>query len=81
MIPKLRPNKTVRRHVSIPQGEFVISISHDGVSLRAAGKQKGVHLSYEQLAQAGLAHHVDPDPLKALSHLRRGRRKKTPTAL
>jgi hypothetical protein len=76
-------NKPVSRKVHIrDKGDFVVSITEDGISIRKFRKQKSVTLAYDQLALRALeqaAYLLNKreweDPLGTLSKLGRLKRK------
>jgi hypothetical protein len=46
--------KPVSRAVQHKQGDIVVTIADDGVTVRARGKQKGVFVPYDNLVQLGI---------------------------
>lgn len=76
-------NKTVSRKIHVrDKGDFVVSITNDGITIRTFRKRKSVTLSFDQLAlraieQAAylLSEKEWNDPLGTLSKLGRLKRK------
>jgi hypothetical protein len=86
MVTELK--KTVSRKIHVrDKGDFVVSITNDGITIRTFRKRKSVTLSFDQLAlraieQAAylLSEKEWNDPLGTLSKLGRLKRKSRPAA-
>jgi len=72
-------DRNVRRLIHTPNGPIMASLTETGVTLKASRKKKGIHVSYEQLAQYALdklphlrwPKHLQNHPLALLHHLGR----------
>lgn len=86
MVTELK--KTVSRKVHIrDKGDFVVSITEDGITIRKSRKRKAVTLTFDQLALRALeqaAYLLNEkewdDPLGTLGKLARLKRKTGPSA-
>jgi len=47
-------NRNARRLVQTPHGQLIATLTETGVTLRPFRKRKGLHISYEELAQLAL---------------------------